>query len=155
MIMPALNLVENPSSPLWPLLSVQFSAIGSTGILGWTASVIWILLLLLGGWTAWHDYSLRKFKLVLALTIVGQLMLHLVYGNETFLYSLHWLPLLGIIAAMASTSSHRRVVLAMVTVLIVMAGVNNFRQFDLATTGLKFEERGATKTELERLLSNE
>jgi len=50
-------------------------------------------------------FSTRKhlrLRVVLGLTILGQLALHTVYGNETFLYTLNFLPLLVVLAALST-----------------------------------------------------
>jgi hypothetical protein len=64
-------------------------------------------------------------KLVLALTIFCQLILHIVYGPETFLYAPQFGPLLVIFAALGSFTRARRLVLTLTTLLIIFASINN------------------------------
>ena len=153
MIMPAFQVIENTGTGKGPLLSIQFSSIGSTGFLGWAMTTIWAGLLGFGVWASFRFPEQEKFKVVLGLTLLGQLGLHLLYGDETFLYSLHWLPFLVLLAAMGVSSPHRRYVLAAVAVLIVGAGFNNYQQFAKVTVELNSEKYGGSKGERARLLS--
>lgn len=151
MVMPVVQILPNPTAPSWPLFTVQFSPIGSTGSLGWLATVLWIGLFSLGSWAIWNDATHRKFKIVLLSTILGQLALHLVYGDETFLYSLHWTPLLVLVAAMASISPYRKAALTLVTALILVAGVNNFAQFRAVSSELASTKYGESRSGRPRL----
>jgi len=153
MIMPEIQALENPWAADWPFLTIQLASIGSSGFLGLAMTVIWAGLLGFGAWAAFRFPEQEKFKVVLGLTLLGQLGLHLLYGDETFLYSLHWLPFLVLLAAMGAVSPHRRYVLAAVAVLIVGAGFNNFQQFTKATVELNSEKYSGSKSERARLLS--
>ena len=46
----------------------------------------------------------RAFALVVGVTLASQVMLHFVYGEETFLYAAHFLPLLMAVAVFARHS---------------------------------------------------
>lgn len=153
MIMPAVQVVENAWTDKGPLLSIQFASIGSTGYLGWAMTVIWSGLLGFGVWAAFRFPQQEKLNVVLGLTLLGQFSLHLLYGDETFLYSLAWLPLLVLIASRGVVSPHRRYVLAAVVVLVVGAGFNNFQQFSNVTVELNTGKYGGIKTERAKLLS--
>jgi hypothetical protein len=87
----------------------------------------------LGVWAAVRNRPNRRFFTVLGMVLAGQLGLHLVYGGEeVFLYSLHWVPLLVVVAAGATLTPARRLAVALAGALIVCAGINNRRQFDSA-----------------------
>lgn len=150
MIMPAIQVLENPYAAEWPLLTIQHVTIGSTGLLSWAMTVIWITLLMFGAWMAFRIPKQRKFKIVLGLTIVGQLSLHLLYGEETFLYSLHWIPFLVLLAAIGTHSSYRHHILATIVVLIVGVSINNYQQFTAVTAVLNNEKYGLSKEEQKR-----
>ena len=62
---------------------------------------------------------------MLALSIAGQVGLHIVYGNETFLYALDWIPLFVTAAALATLTRMRWIVLALAAVFTVTAGIHN------------------------------
>lgn len=137
MVMPAVESLENPWQPSWPLYSVQASAIGSAGLLGWVATLLWLGLLGLGlRGLLTHREGWDRARLVLGLTVLGQLALHMVYGDELFLYSLHWLPLLVLIAGLGSLGPQRLGVLAVAGVLVAGAGYNNAVQFVSVTDDL-------------------
>jgi hypothetical protein len=74
-----------------------------------------------------------RLRFVIGVVLGGQLVLHLLYGEETFLYSLHFAPLLILVAAFGTTTSARAVVLVLVAGLIVSVGVNNVTRFSEAT----------------------
>lgn len=137
MVMPSVQILDNPWAPKWPRFTIQFSSIGSTGILGWAMTALWTGLIAFGAWSLFQSSDKIKPKIILSLIILGQFCLHLLYGDETFLYSLHWLPLLVLISAMGATSVYRYYVLVAVSMLIVGVGVNNFQQFTIVATALK------------------
>ncbi len=93
----------------------------------------------------------RKVKIVLGFTIVGQLSLHLLYGEETFLYSLHWLPFLVLLAATGVHSTYRHYILATTIVLIIGVSINNYQQFTSVTAELNNEKYGLSEKEQKRL----
>ena len=73
---------------------------------------------------------------MLGLTLLGQLGLHLLYGEETFLYALHFAPLLVVFAACSTLTRMRLVGLVLAGALVISAGVNNAMQFRTATAVL-------------------
>lgn len=74
----------------------------------------------------------KKARAALGVLILGQLGLHLLFGDETFLYSLHWLPLLVVLAALPTLTRARIWARGCALALIVCAGVNNSAQLSLA-----------------------
>jgi hypothetical protein len=88
----------------------------------------------MGTW-AWFQLEQHgRFRVMLGLTLLGQLMLHMVYGNETFLYSLHFMPLLILVAAAGTLTRARPIALALAAVLLMASLMNNitvFQQADL------------------------
>jgi hypothetical protein len=65
---------------------------------------------------------------MLALSIAGQVALHIVFGNETFLYALDWVPLFVTAAALASLGRPRWIVLTLAAIFAVTAGIHNAQQ---------------------------
>ena len=154
MLMPEVAVQDNPLTDKWPLLSIQFAKIGSTGAIGLVGIIIWLSLLLYGVISIVKDNRNDKFRLVLGLTIAGQLLLHLVYGDETFLYSLHWLPLLVILSSYGARTSLRPIVIAGTVVLLGIAASNNLGQFDHVTRILhSLETIGKPETERQLLIN--
>lgn len=56
------------------------------------------------------------------------------YGNETFLYSLHWVPLLVVVAALGMRTRLRPIALALAAVAVIAMLVSNTRRFELAAS---------------------
>lgn len=140
MVMPSiLTIPSNRGLAEWPLLSVQLSAPGSGGILGAIAAIIWGGLLLIGGWALFSKRVDPKLRLFFLLMVAGQFALHLVYGEETFLYALHILPFLMLTVAFTSLTRLRMVSLALVSALILLVAANNSMQFGYASDFLKQE----------------
>ena len=92
-----------------------------------------VLLLAIGAWQLARNPATHAFRTLLCATIAGQLLLHLLIGRETFLYSMHFAPLLIAAAACGTLGRQRALVLAMTAGLIVSAGVNNWQQFARST----------------------
>lgn len=133
-VMPAIQIRPKEGDLYnWPFMLTQMSNPGSGSVWGALAVGLWLGLLGLGIWSFFKVKNYSKFRFVLGLTLLGQIGLHLVYGGETFLYSLHILPLLILVAAFSSLTSLRPFGLVLAGTLIVLVGLNNFQQFHLAT----------------------
>jgi hypothetical protein len=134
MVMPRIRYTpEMP--PEWPGLSVQHSAPGSGTPWGAVAAVLWIALLGLGVRAAAGKGAHRGVAIVLGILLAGQLAVHLIFGSrEVFLFSLHWTPLLVIVAAMGTLGRLRPVSVMVAAALLVCAGINNLRQFNRAAS---------------------
>jgi hypothetical protein len=86
----------------------------------------------MGMW-AWIQLKQHgRFRIMLGVTLLGQLVLHMVYGNETFLYSLHVMPLLILVAAASTLTRARPVALALTALLLATMFINNLVQFEQA-----------------------
>jgi hypothetical protein len=133
-VMPQIMITaEGKNDPDWPLMLTQLSNPGSGSIWGAAAVGLWLGLLVLGIWSFFKVKGHAKLRFVLGFTLLGQIALHLIYGDETFLYSLHILPLLLLTVAFVSLTSFRPFGLALAGVLILLVGLNNFHQFQVAT----------------------
>ncbi len=138
MVMPALNIVSDRyEPPHWPILVTQASAPGSGSVWGLVAVGLWTALLGLGLWGFFSTKKHFKLRLVVGIVLLGQLALHTVYGDETFLYALHFIPLLIVVAAFSLLTPARIVGLGLAGALIVCAGINNGLQFQQATDFLQ------------------
>ena len=129
MVMPEIKLIAKLDRPDWLILSVQHSLPWRSGLLCLTAFSSWMVLFCLGFWRLLVGPLALRFRLLIGALLLGQAVLHLIYGEETFLYSLHYLPLLVITSALAVTGPYRRVVLVLATVVLISAGTNNFLRF--------------------------
>ena len=147
MVMPAVDETGQRDRP-WARLTVQDSLPGSGGVWGAVGAALWAILLGLGAWGLARSRPRRQMALVIGLALAGQLGLHLVYGaEETFLYSLHWLPLLIAVAACSVLTPARRPALVMAGALAVCALVNNTAQWRKAA---RFVRHYATEAQAVR-----
>ncbi|MGH8613132.1 MAG: hypothetical protein ACREYF_14225 [Gammaproteobacteria bacterium] len=131
MVMPPIGS-GTKSDPPWAILSVQHSTVWSGGPLGKTAAGLWLGLLGLGLWGLFKSSTQQALRRVIGLALLGQLALHLIYGKETFLYSLHYLPLLVLMAACGALTRARPLVLCLAGALVVTAGASNGSRFSEA-----------------------
>ena len=134
MVMPAIEVVADPMESDWPVMLTQASSPGSGSFWGIVAIVLWSALLVLGLWGLFSVIQHIKVRTVLGLTLLGQLVLHILYGEETFLYSLHFAPLLVVLAALSTLTRARLLSLLLAGMLVLCAGINNGLQFLQATT---------------------
>ncbi len=131
MVMPNINLLtEKYTLPHWPVLSVQSAMPGSGTLYGPIAVVVWTILLGLGLWGFFTSRQHLKLRIVVGVTLLGQLLLHSIYGDETFLYALHFVPLLIALVAFSSFTRGRTIALGLTAILILTAGTNNLIQFN-------------------------
>jgi hypothetical protein len=120
--------LPNDTQGYWPILSFQHTALGQIGALKVLAIGSWLCLLCAAAWALVRLPQLPRFRAMLALSIAGQVTLHLVYGNETFLYALDWMPLFVTAAALASLTRGRWIVLTLAAIFAVTAGIHNAQQ---------------------------
>ncbi|MBW4524926.1 MAG: hypothetical protein KME18_06975 [Phormidium tanganyikae FI6-MK23] len=138
MVVPSLQVIPSTrNQPEWPLLSVQHSLPGSGSLAGGIAIGLWVILLGIGAIACWTERKNLKLRLVVGFGLLGQLALHLVYGEETFLYAIHLIPFLLIVCAMATLTRWRSMAIGLAMLLIVFAGWHNHDQFFQATEFLK------------------
>jgi hypothetical protein len=129
-VMPSIQVVTEPK---WgAAMSVQRAAIGSTGWWGLAATLLWAALLVLTAAELLMRRDDRRLRAVLVSLVAAQTVLHLVYGEETFLYTMHIGPLLVAAVALAATGTRRRVMLAIALALTLCAAVNNVEQLAVA-----------------------
>lgn len=70
-----------------------------------------------------------RLRAVLAASLLSQYLLHLLYGIETFLYSLHYGPLMVLVAALTSLTGMRKVTLPLALVLVPLLAYHNGQLF--------------------------
>ncbi len=127
MIAPALLLILHGDSKL--ILSIQAASLGSGSVYGAIALIPWALLLCLSVRSFFVANIDSSFRLSLLIILVGQALLHIIYGPETFLYSLHFLPLLIIFASLTTLTRYRKIALTLALLLIPLAVMNNGELF--------------------------
>jgi len=125
MVMPAILTAHEPK---WgTIMTVQQAWLGSGGALALAATLLWAMLLATGAWAMTTRHSPVRLPLLLALA--GHLIVYCTYGEETFLYSLHIVPLLVCLAALATTTPFRRPVLGLAMLLTVLLAIHNAQSF--------------------------
>jgi hypothetical protein len=121
--------VQTEPPPELNSISVQMSGAGLGGDwTGWVAVVLWSLLLAAGVAGLIRTPRWHAFAKVVGLTLASQIALHLVYGDETFLYAAHFLPLLMAVALFARHSPLGR---AAPVVALLTAGLVGFHNFSV------------------------
>jgi hypothetical protein len=129
-VMPRIDLI---SEPKWgTVMSVQRSPIASSRAWGVAATIVWAALVASALWGLASSRGNPRVRFVLFATRAGQLLLHLVYGEERFLYATHVASLLVLTAALGSASPWRRVILALAIALACTAAMNNAVQLGAA-----------------------
>lgn len=134
MVMPAFDTIPLSDAPLKSPITRSFfrnqqAAVGTGSPWAWPAVLLWCGLLVLGLHALVLGRGDRRVRIVLGLSLLGQLGLHLVYGAETFLYACHFVPLLVIVTALATLGRARIPALLLVAGLLVAVGANNLTQF--------------------------
>jgi len=90
---------------------------GTAHVLGpW---LLWSVVLACGVYVSLRAFAHSLLLRAVVLCVAGQLLLHLLYGTETFLYAIHWFPLLVILAAAALRTRARVPLLAGMVLLTV------------------------------------
>ena len=113
-------------------LSIQKSLPSIDTVSSFIALLSWLLLLAIGIRALFIVKVQRKLKFVLIVGLFGQFLLHLIYGTETFLYSLHFVPLFVTLVAFSSLTSYRLLSLILAIVFIISSGFNNSLAFQQA-----------------------
>jgi hypothetical protein len=127
--------------PKWgEVMTIQRAGLGSGGAIAVAARLAWFGMLACGAASLRHLSP--TLRLVALGSLGGQLALHVIYGEETFLYALAAVPLLIVIASAASRSAARRAALLCAVLFICAGGWTNARQLDRALRFL--EQRSST-----------
>jgi hypothetical protein len=134
-------------APNW--LSAQRAWPGSGGPLATLATVAWVVLLALGLREAWHRRGAEPLVTVTLACLAGQLALHLVYGEESMLYALHWLPLLVLVAGLALQGPARSAAFPLALLATAGAWASNLPRLR-PVAGMIASDRQAVLAEMRR-----
>jgi hypothetical protein len=124
MVMPEIGVVDRYDRPEWPIMITQMSAPGSGSVYG-LAAVAWSGLLVLGVWASFTSPAPVAVRILIGLILLGQIGLHLLYGEETFLYVLHFTPIMVLLASLSCLTRFRRSAVVLAAFTAVLALVNN------------------------------
>ncbi len=108
-----------------PMLTIQRSPAGSSGIVGQVATIAWGLLLAAGAVALVAGHGDVRFRIALGVTLLGQSAVYLVFGEETFLYALNCVPLLILAVSLATLTRWRYFVVAVAGLMLPCAAWNN------------------------------
>ncbi|MEM5518141.1 hypothetical protein WNY37_14375 [Henriciella sp. AS95] len=85
----------------------------------------WIVLFGLGIWGAFRRPELRLPLAGAGLMLLSQTALYSIYGEVTFLYSLHFMPLILLFASCAWFAPYKSVAVGLASVVIAFGAINN------------------------------
>jgi hypothetical protein len=132
MFAPEFSLVRNGGADQaiadFSRATLESSSILDHGPLGFFGIGLWAIMLLLGAYSLWTSTMHDAFRIVLTLTIGGQVALHLAYGEEPFLYTLRVTPLFMLAVGYAAVR-RPAMVGALALVLAATAGTYNYTRF--------------------------
>ncbi|MBU1361286.1 MAG: hypothetical protein KJ901_21330 [Gammaproteobacteria bacterium] len=122
-------LVEMATPPKLNWVTVQLSAPGSGSAAGMVALLLWTVLLVAGVVGLVRSPEWHRFGKVVGVTLLVQVVMHCFYGDETFLYAAHFLPLLLAVAVFAQRSPLGRLAPVLAVVVAGLAAFNNIAMF--------------------------
>ena len=131
--MVAPSLAELAPEPTGPLLSVQATAVSDWSArhpLFLAAGALWLAML--GASLALVVRRRDPLAVALLLTLAGQAALHMVYGDETFLYALHFVPIYAVLLGAGLGARAPRLFRPACVLLIALLGWNNLARLDQA-----------------------
>ncbi|MBT3239571.1 MAG: hypothetical protein HON98_07070 [Chloroflexi bacterium] len=133
MVMPSISYMDNSSKSYTSIqMTIQNSSILPDTWLEGVSILLWIVILSIGVINFFSIKMKTKFQAIIGILILGQLILHILYGSETFLYSLNFLPLIIILASYSFKLNTRKLSLGLIAILIIVAGINNYNKFNIA-----------------------
>ncbi len=100
---------------------------------GLIATIAWLALLVLGIWGAIRNRQAHIFSIGLGLMLLANGLLHSVYGEVTFLYAMHVIPMLTLLVAMSWFSPFRYAGAVLALVVVIAGGSNNIVQLQQST----------------------
>ena len=132
MVVPQINQYEQRIQASGKRLTIQKSVLINSGWLHSFLAFSWLFVLALGIIQLLQNKKMRKFSLVILSTLASQIALHSIYGEETFLYSLHFITILVVLSASSLRSLNRSKSIILIIILIFLIAVNNLIKFNYA-----------------------
>jgi hypothetical protein len=128
MVMPQIG-VKPEYQPDRPFMSVQESNLAYATPAGYAGVAIWLALLGIGIWGCASAWRQDRFVQLIGVTTLAQLALQVAFGGETYLYCMHFVPFLIVIASQATQTRLRSPSLVLAGGVAAAALINNQHQF--------------------------
>jgi hypothetical protein len=129
-VMPNPVVETKPPPSLDRYLSVERVGSNASGLSSDVASWLWILLLALGCLVLATDANARDLGFVLGVSIIGQFALCMEFGTEVILYSLHFVPMLMLVAGHGLLGRAAKVAWPAAIVLLFILFWHNWQVFN-------------------------
>jgi hypothetical protein len=113
------------------VLTNQRRTLSDHGLAGRIATACWVLLLALGLWGMFLSWR-RPVVLAIAISAAWQVVLHLVYGEVTFLYAINFFPLFLAVAALGALTPAGRAATLAAVLFAGTGAVANLQSFTAA-----------------------
>ncbi|MDT8331984.1 hypothetical protein RQ831_13055 [Roseomonas gilardii] len=110
---------------VYNILNNQHSPVLDQGWAGLGGMLAWIVLLACGVWGAILHRPGRAAAMAIGAFLLGQIALHLVYGEITFLYAADFFPALLALAAFAFFTPARRLAVVAALAFVILGGISN------------------------------
>jgi hypothetical protein len=122
-VMPPIEIKQKPGRG--NVMTVPSAGLAAGSVLRRVALAAWFALLGVGlyGWLL-HFRGSRLLRAT-AIVTAAEVLLHLLYGTETFLYALNLVPMLIILAACGTKTRVRGVVILLAVTVLVCGGLSN------------------------------
>lgn len=124
---------EKLGRPAVRLVSNQHSPLASHTLSGWIALGSWLVLLVAGALGGWANSERRAVFAAVSLFLLGQCVLHAIYGELTFLYAANFFAALVLFTAFGWFSPLRMPAVIAAVAFVIFGGASNFAQFEAAT----------------------
>ena len=142
-VTPTIREYDQSIQPTGKRLTLQRSSVFNSG---WGFAILaslWLAWLATGIYSLINTPHLRKFSFAILTILAGQLALHTVYGEETFLYALHFAsPLIVIAGGSFSILLSRQVLIRslIASLLIGLIAINNLNGLNTASTTVNINQ---------------
>lgn len=133
---PTVSGLGNAASQDWTGLTIQTVPLTNLTLIPITGLIAWMLLLGAGFIIGLVKGINRGMVQALAFYIAFELLLHLYYGDETFLYSLNFVPAMVLIAGCAALSPLRRTALSVALICTGLLAFNNLTAYFASTASV-------------------
>lgn len=137
-VVPEVPFLDHPTFPEWVRLSIQLVPLNALTGIGMVGLVLWSVVFVAGLTNAvTKPDQNRPIAQALTLYLLFQFLLHLVYGDETFLYSLNYLPAMLLLAGFSVLGRGRLIFLSLVIISIPLLAYNNLSEYLRVTSYLQ------------------